>query len=126
MLLCRGITRGSIIARISGTSRGPGSILSTHDDAQGVLLDMGVGAPSWWQTFRFTAAMVAVINSVLGAVFAGLLVTVLGALSLALATGVSLAVFLLSLVVHQRAQLAAYERANRHQHALFPSTPPQP
>jgi hypothetical protein len=101
-------------------------ILSTNDDAQGVLLDMGVGAASWWQPFRSTAGMVAMVNSVLGAVSAGLLVNVLGAHSLALATGVSLAVFVLSVIVHQRAQFASFDRANRHQHALFPSAPPRP
>ncbi len=98
-------------------------ILSTHDDAAGVLVDTALGGTSRWQLFRTIAGMLAVINSVLGGAFAGLLVAALVAPSLALATGVGLAAFLLGVVVHQRYQLAAYQHDDGQHHTLFPSPP---
>jgi Na+/proline symporter len=65
--------------------------------------------------------MLAVINSVLGGAFVGLLVTVLVAQSLALATGTSIVIFLLSLFVHQRYQRATYKRTDQETQVLFPT-----
>jgi hypothetical protein len=98
--------------------------LSTHDDAAGFLLNMAVGS-SPVQLFRTTSGMLAVINSVLGGVFVGFLVAVVAARSLALATGTSIAIFLLSLFVHQRYQQVTYRRADQTTHVLFP-TPTNP
>ena len=49
-------------------------IQSTHDDTVGALRGMGiVPTDSKWELFQTSAGMIAVINSVLGGVFAGLL-----------------------------------------------------
>jgi hypothetical protein len=95
-------------------------ILSTHDDAAGVMMRMAVGT-SPLQLFRTTSGMLAVINSVLGGVFVGLLVDSLGADSLGLITGASIVLFLISLLIHQVYQRSAYRRGNQDIPVLFPT-----
>jgi len=43
----------------------PYFILSSHDDARGILDNMGVARLGWWQGFFSAAFMIAMINSVL-------------------------------------------------------------
>jgi hypothetical protein len=53
-------------------------MLGAHDDPLGVLANMGIARPSRWQLFFTLAAMVAVLNCVLGGCAVALAVSVLG------------------------------------------------
>lgn len=98
----------------------PYFIHSTHDDVAGVLQGMGV-PPSEWQHFVTNAGTVAVINSVLAGVFAGLLCRFVPSLPLYVRVGLGIAVFAVSVVAHRRHQGRRYEETERKLDTLFPS-----
>ena len=99
----------------------PYFILSTHDDREGIVGQEGMHA-SGWQIFFNTAAMIAVINSVLVGSFVGLL-CVLFSLPLWVPTSMGVAAFLLSGALHQRYQWRQLRHRERNLPALFPSQP---
>lgn len=94
-------------------------IQSIHDDAPGALQGMGLN-PSKWQHFLTSAGMVAVINSVLAGVFAGLLSRFAFSLPLYAGAGLGIAVFLVSVVVHHRYQLNKFAQVGSRMKMLFP------
>ncbi len=99
----------------------PYFILSSHDDREGIVGQEGMH-PSWWQIFFNTAAMIAVINSVLLGSFVGLLAAGFS-LPLWLSTSLGVLIFLLSGALHQLYQWRQLRQRERHLPALFPSHP---
>lgn len=99
----------------------PYFILSTHDDREGIVGQEGMHT-SWWQVFFNTAAMIAVINSVLVGSFVGLLGAVF-TLPLWVSTSLGVVTFLLSGALHQRYQWRQLLQRERHLPVLFPSHP---
>jgi hypothetical protein len=95
-------------------------IQSPHDDAPGALQGMGI-TPSRWQYFLTSSGMVAVINSVILGVFAGLLSRFLLSLHIYTVAGVGIAVFALSVVMHHRHQLSKFAEVGSRLKSLFPS-----
>ncbi len=95
-------------------------ILSIHDDEAGAHGDMQMQM-SWWQLFLTTAGMIAVINSLLGGAFAGLLISQLFGSPLLLCLSAAIVIFLVVLVAHQRYQWRCWRRVDRHLTVLFPS-----
>ncbi len=94
---------------------------STHDDDAGAAQNMGV-ASAWWQMFLDTAGMIAVINSVIAGVSAGLIVSRLVVNKpLALYVLIGAAAFLLSLALHQRYQAVQWRRTDVRMPVMFPS-----
>ena len=81
----------------------PYFILSSHDDIEGTLADMGVMNSSRWQVFFSIAGMVAVITSVLAGSFVGLLLAAFS-LPLSVTTSAGVVTFLVSVGLHQRYQ----------------------
>ena len=97
-------------------------IHSTHDDVAGAIQNMGIApSNSWWQHLVTNAGMVAVINSVLAGVFAGMLVRFASPLPVYAAVGIGVAVFAASVVAHQRYQLKKYIEFEGRLKTLFPS-----
>jgi hypothetical protein len=97
-------------------------IQSTHDDVAGALRDMGL-VYSNWNHFVTNAGMVAVINSVLAGVFAGLLSKFASSLSIYAVAGLGIAVFVVSVIAHRRHQLNKYAQVESRLETLFPSDP---
>lgn len=98
-------------------------LLGGHDDPRGVLANMGVIRPSRWQLFFTLAAMIVVLNSVVGgtaiAFVAGAL---LGApVGVAAAAGAVAAV--VSAALHFRWQRRFHSQARESQAVLRPSPP---
>jgi hypothetical protein len=96
-------------------------ILSTHDDMKGMLQNMGVQKQGWWQLFISTHGLVGVINSILAAVFAGLLTSTLFNVSLATAIILGIIAFVVSEYLHFRYQNNAYKASEKTLKVLFPS-----
>jgi predicted benzoate:H+ symporter BenE len=76
---------------------------------------------SWWQHLVTNAGMVAVVNSVLAGVFAGMLTRFASSLHVYYAAAAGLAVFAASVVAHQRYQLKRYTEFEGRLKTLFPS-----
>jgi len=96
-------------------------ILSTHDDMRGMLQNMGVRKQGWWQLFVSTHGLVGVINSILVAVFGGLITTVFLSGTLLVAIIVGVVVFVVSEYLHFRYQNTAYQASEASIKVLFPS-----
>lgn len=100
-------------------------IHSTHDDVAGALHNMGiVPSASPWQHMVTNAGMVAVINSVLAGVFAGMLASFAASLPMFLSAGGGVSVFVLSVVAHRRYQLQKYTVFEARLETIFPSDAP--
>jgi hypothetical protein len=97
-------------------------ILSTHDDMLGMLQNMGVRKQGWWQLFVSTHGLVGVINSILAAVFAGLLAATLFNVSLVPAILMGMIVFAVSEFLHFRYQNTTYQLVEQNMVVLFPSS----
>jgi len=72
-------------------------------------------------SFLTTAGAIAVVNSVIVGSFVGLLIRAVVVDSLALSVGVGIVVFLVSVFLHQRHQLARLHQTEQRLPALFPS-----
>jgi hypothetical protein len=120
IVYARGINRIRHLYQECAPEMRPYFILSAHDDDTGVLGNMAM-RPGWWQTFLATAGMVAVINSVLAGAFVGLLLRTLFNLSLGVAAGAGVAVFLASVVLLQRHQWKQWGRSSAALNVRFPS-----
>lgn len=95
-------------------------ILSTHDDMLGYLQNMG-GQVSIFQQFVSTAGLVSVINSILTAVFAGLLIISLFKASLLVGITIGVGVFVVSVALYMRYQHQHWKENEKHMKVLFPS-----
>jgi hypothetical protein len=95
-------------------------ILSTHDDMAGYVQNLG-GRASFFQQFVSTPGLVSVINSILTAVFAGLLLFSLFHSSLLLCIVVGIIVFAVSVALYMRYQHNYWEKNEEHMMVLFPS-----
>ena len=96
-------------------------LMSSHDDARGVLLNMGLEGGSRWQLFFGTASAVCVVNSVVGAGGVAILLGVTLDLPLALAAVVGIAFLAGSIAIHMRYDRGRHERAAADLASLFPS-----
>ncbi len=98
----------------------PYFIQSTHDDLPGALQGIGIN-PTRWQYFLTSSGMVAVINSVLVGVFLGMLLKSIFSFPIYLIGGLGIAVFIISVVVHNRYQLKKFGQVEQRLKMLFPS-----
>jgi hypothetical protein len=96
-------------------------ILSTHDDPLVYLQWMNIRHAAW-QIFLTAAGLIAVIDSILGGIFMGLLVYQLFGLSLLLCLTVGFVFFLLILAGLFRFLWTRFWRSQHHIKTLFPST----
>ena len=96
-------------------------LMSGHDDARGVLSNMGLGGGSRWQLFVGTASAVSVVNSVVGAGGLAILFGVTLDLPLAVAAVAGVAFLAASVAVHMRYDLRRHVRASAGAEAIFPS-----
>lgn len=94
-------------------------IQSTHDDAPGPLQSIGI-KPATWQYFLTGSGMIAVINSVLVGVFAGLIFRFAGSLRLYACALSGIALFAVSLFAHHRHQLNKFAEVGNRLKTLFP------
>ena len=97
-------------------------VLSGHDDAAGVLANMGL-RQTRWRLYFTTATMIAVVNSVVGgaAVALALGVAVDAKLGLAAAAGGGVAIA--SLLLMRRSEYRMHVTGGSRTEALFPSSP---
>jgi hypothetical protein len=96
-------------------------ILSTHDDMQGMLRNMGAQSSGWWQLFVSTHGLVSVINSILAAVFVALLTVTLFKATLLVCIIAGVVIFGASVMLHLRYQSQTYVAAEKKLKVLFPS-----
>jgi small-conductance mechanosensitive channel len=95
-------------------------VLGAHDDPAGVLANMGIARPSRWQLLFTLAAMVGVLNSVVGGSAVAFLAAVLGA-PLGGAAAVGGVAGVVSLVAFTRWQRRAHTQAKASYQVLHPS-----
>lgn len=123
-MYARGITRIRHLYLEYAPQMRPYIILSSRDDVEGTLADMGVMHSSGWQGFFSLAGMVAMITSVLVGSFVGLLLAVFS-LPLAVTVSVGSVAFLVSVGLHQLYQWRNWLQLGRDLPALFPDHPDQ-
>jgi hypothetical protein len=102
----------------------PYFLMSTHDDAAGMMHDMGAAMSGRWgyiQGYLTTAGMVAVIDSIIAGAFAGLLVGLLANPPLVIPAIIGVLAFLASVFAFQKYQEARWLAADRSMTPLFPS-----
>jgi len=96
-------------------------IQSTHDDTLGALRGMGiVPTDSKWELFQTSAGMVAVINGVLGGVFAGLLSRLLFSLPIYADFGLGVLFFMAGILVQRRHIVREFVELEGRLNTLFP------
>jgi hypothetical protein len=96
-------------------------LMTGHDDAPGVLANMGLSGGSRWQLFFTTASAVAVVNSVVGAGAVGILTGATLDLPLAVAALAGAAFLVASMVLMQRWDRARHMRGAQRDEVLFPT-----
>ena len=103
----------------------PYCLLSTHHDWLGTMLEFGIAGPRErrLQPFLNAANMVAMVNSIVAGVFAGLLLGAFFSLPLAVPTVVGIIVFGLSAWLQQWYVRARWSALDRHLGSQFPSDP---
>jgi hypothetical protein len=97
-------------------------LMSGHDDARGVLMNMGLEGGSRWQLFYGTASAVSVVNSVVGAGGVAILLGVTLDLPLSVVAVAGVAFLVVSVTVHMRYDRRSHIRASAAVEALFPSS----
>jgi hypothetical protein len=95
-------------------------VLGGHDDALGVLANMGV-RPSRWQLYFTVSNMVATVNSVVGASAVALAIGRLLDAPLGVAAGAGALVAVASFALHRRWDRLLHQRSGGHREVLFPS-----
>ena len=95
-------------------------ILSTNDDMIGYVQGLG-GKASLFQQFVSTAGLVSVINSILTAVFVGLLTFTLFQASFLVCLAAGSVVFAASAALYMRYQHRHWKENEQHMQVLFPS-----
>jgi hypothetical protein len=98
-------------------------VMQGHDDALGVLANMGL-RPSRWQLYFTISTMVATVNSVIGGSAVAILVGRLLDLSLGVAVAAGVVAAAASWAMHQRWDRALHERHGGYEEVLFPSPRP--
>jgi hypothetical protein len=97
-------------------------IQSIHDDTAGALQGMGiVPTDSKWEFFQTSSGMVAVINSVIGGAFAGLLGRFLFSLPVYADFGLGVAFFVVGVFVQRQYIVRKFADLESRLEALFPS-----
>jgi hypothetical protein len=99
-------------------------MLSGHDDAMGVMRNMGVSLERRQQYFT-TGTMIAVINSVVGGAAVAIAIGAVSGAPLGLCAGVGGVVAIISLVRLMRIENRMYHEMGGFSEALFPSPAPQ-
>jgi hypothetical protein len=96
---------------------------SIHDDFATTMAPTVFGMPVTlaWQSLLTVPGAIAMVNSVIVGSFAGLLVRAVGVESLALSVGVGIAVFVVSVLLHRRHQIARWHQIEQRLPTLFPS-----
>jgi hypothetical protein len=97
-------------------------ILSTHDDMFGYVQNFGAQA-SMFQQFVSTAGLVSVINSILTAVFIGLLTFMVFNAALLVCIAVGIVIFVVSVALYMRYIHEHWKENEKHLKVLFPSDP---
>jgi hypothetical protein len=120
MVAARGINRIRHYYTEVAPHAAPYFILSTHDDMLGYVQNLG-GQASIFQQFVSTAGLVSVINSVLTAVFVGLLLFVLFQALFLICLIAGAVVFGTSVFFSMRYQHLHWKANERHLKVLFPS-----
>lgn len=95
-------------------------ILSAHDDTAGVLKNMGI-KPSPWQLLLTTSGMIGVIDSVILGALVLLLAFRLFMLPSVVGLALSVVLFVVSIVIHQRHQTTQHDRVMSNVKIMFPS-----
>jgi hypothetical protein len=120
MIAARGINRirhyyGERVPRAA-----PYFIMSTNDDMSGYVQNLG-GRATIFQQFLSTAGLVSVINSVVSAVFVGLVGYALFTPPLLACTAIGVVVFAISVALYMRYQHMHWRRNEAHMTVMFPS-----
>lgn len=97
-------------------------LMSGHDDALGVLANMGI-RPSRYQLLFTMSMMVATVNSVVGGGAVAVLVDTAADPPLGISAAAGGAAALVALAVQRRWDRALHERGGGRQDVLFPSPP---
>ena len=97
-------------------------MMSGHDDALGVISNMGLRPGSRLQLFFTAASAVSVVNGMVGASAVAILLGVTLDLPLACAAIAGAAFFVVSVWLHLRYDRRHHEAAGGHQEVLFPSS----
>jgi hypothetical protein len=100
-------------------------MLSGHDDAMGVMQNMGVSLERRQQYFT-TGTMIAVINSVVGGAVVAIAVGTFTGAPLGLCTGIGGVAAIISLVRMMRVENRMYHEMGGFSEALFPSPETEP
>lgn len=95
-------------------------VMKGHDDALGVLANMGLQR-SRWQLYFTISTMVATVNSVIGGSVAALLVGRLLDAPLGVAAAVGAVAAAASFALHRRWDRVLHERHGGYEEVLFPS-----
>jgi hypothetical protein len=98
-------------------------MMSGHDDAPGVIANMGLGRGSRWQLFFTTASAVGVVNGVVGASAIAILLGVTLDLPLAVAAAAGAAFIVGSLAVQVRWDRRRHMASAGQREVFFPSPP---
>jgi hypothetical protein len=98
---------------------------SIHDDLSTTMAPTVFGRPVspvslGWQSLLTVTGAIAMVNSIIAGSFAGLLVRVFRVESLALSMGVGIAVFVVSVWLHRRHQIARWYQIEQRSPTLFP------
>jgi hypothetical protein len=97
-------------------------IASIHDDTEGALRGMGiVPTTSKWEFFQTSSGMIAVINSVIGGVFVGLLCRFLFSFSIYANFGIGTAFFLVGVFIQRNFIAKKFADLESRLETLFPS-----
>jgi hypothetical protein len=95
-------------------------VMGGHDDARGVLANMGL-RPSRWQLYFTVSTMVATVNSVVGGGVVALLLGRLADVPLGVAAAAGGVAFAVSVTVHRRWDRRLHQLSGGYDEALFPS-----
>src|SRR5262245_14723070 len=96
-------------------------VMGGHDDARGVLSNMGIAPGGRWQLFFTTASAIAVVNSVVGAGAGAILLGVTLDLPPGAAAGAGIVFAVASIAWHQRYDMRRHVAASESVEAMFPS-----
>jgi hypothetical protein len=96
---------------------------SIHDDFSTTMAPTVFGMPVGLalQSLLTVPGAIGMVNSVIVGSFAGLVVRAVGVESLALSVGVGVAVFVVSVMLHRRHQIARWHQIEQRLPTLFPS-----
>jgi hypothetical protein len=100
-------------------------MLSGHDDAMGVMQNMGVGLTRGQQYFT-TGTMIAVINGVVGGAAVAIAIGALSSASLGICAGIGGVAAIISLVCLMRIENRMYHQMGGFTEAMFPSPETEP